>query len=248
MKRTLRLALLAALVLAVSACGGEGDGSEEAEASTIPESSLEFEGELLPTGEYVSDEFRPAISFELGEEGWQTGVEHFTGHNHRRIYVHGESVEMHDYLTLSYAPEGNLVGSLDFFVDPTVYKVVSSYEVEEEPTPEDMVTWLQQNPYLTFEEPQPTSVGGVEGVHFTAVPSRVPEEYVTCGHPCVPLFQTSDHNLFFDVGRSEKVQFLVLEDVEGETVTIAIKAGADRFDEFMPRAQDVLETVEWAGA
>src|SRR3712207_7208218 len=47
---------------------------------------------------------------------------------------------------------------------------------------------------------------------------RSPEEYVTCGHPCVPLFQTSDRNLFYDVGRSEKVLFLILEYVEGETV------------------------------
>jgi hypothetical protein len=84
-------------------------------------------------------------------------------------------------------------------------------------------------------------------VRFEAVPSRVPEEYVTCGHPCVPLFQTSDRNLFYDVGRSEKVLFLVLEDVEGETVTITSKAEANSFDEFMPKAQDVLETVEWTG-
>ncbi len=30
-------------------------------------------------------------------------------------------------------------------------------------------------------------------------------------------------------------------------MTIAVKAGADSFEEFMPKVEDVLETVEWTG-
>jgi hypothetical protein len=39
----------------------------------------------------------------------------------------------------------------------------------------------------------------------------------------------------------------VLEDVKGRTVTIGILGPAKRFDEFLPEALKVLETVKWTG-
>jgi hypothetical protein len=41
---------------------------------------------------------------------------------------------------------------------------------------------------------------------------------------------------------------IVLEDVEGETVTIGIGSQASEFDEFLPEAQKVLESVKWGGS
>ena len=251
MKYVILLMLMASLTLAVMACGGDGGSAEkESTVRTIPEDSLATEGRRLPAGEYVSDEFRPAMSFRLGE-GWQTGVDvyHGPGHSHRRLPAHGESLEMRDTLTLFYAPEGKLVGTLTFFVDPRVYRVVSSYEVEEEPTPEDMAAWLRRNPYLDAGEPEPAAVGGKRGVRFDAAPSRVPEDYITCVEPgsCLPLFQTPNPDVFYDLVRTDKVRFLVLDDLGGETVTIAIKAKVDRFDQFSSKAQQLLETVEWRG-
>ena len=60
---TLLLGLLGALMLALIACGGGGADysdaqEEETRGLTIPENSLEFEGERLSTAKYVSDEFR----------------------------------------------------------------------------------------------------------------------------------------------------------------------------------------------
>jgi hypothetical protein len=44
------------------------------------------------------------------------------------------------------------------------------------------------------------------------------------------------------------VRLIVLEDVEGETVTIGIGSPATEFDDFAPEAQKVLATVKWKGA
>ena len=44
------------------------------------------------------------------------------------------------------------------------------------------------------------------------------------------------------------MRFIVLEDIGGERVTIAVEAPAVDFEEFLPKAQKVIDTVEWEGA
>jgi hypothetical protein len=44
-----------------------------------------------------------------------------------------------------------------------------------------------------------------------------------------------------------KVRFIVLEDVNGKTVTIAVLAPTVKFDETWIKARRVLNTVEWKG-
>jgi hypothetical protein len=44
------------------------------------------------------------------------------------------------------------------------------------------------------------------------------------------------------------VRVIVLEDVEGETVTIGIFSPASEFEEFVPEAQKVIDTVKWSGS
>jgi hypothetical protein len=39
-----------------------------------------------------------------------------------------------------------------------------------------------------------------------------------------------------------------LEDVKGETVTIGFGSTAAEFDEFVPKAQEVLDSVKWRGS
>lgn len=97
LKHAVLMLLLAPLM--VMACS-DNSGSAENKVRTIPEDSLATEGKRLPAGEYVSDEFRPAMSFRPGE-GWRTGVDvyHGPGHSHRRLPAHGESLEMRDTLT-----------------------------------------------------------------------------------------------------------------------------------------------------
>jgi hypothetical protein len=37
-------------------------------------------------------------------------------------------------------------------------------------------------------------------------------------------------------------------DVEGEAVSIGVGSATSEFDEFMPKAQKVLDTVKWGGS
>jgi len=46
----------------------------------------------------------------------------------------------------------------------------------------------------------------------------------------------------------EKVRIIVLEDVKGETVTIDFESLRPDFDEFAPKAEKVLDTVEWTSS
>src|SRR5829696_5222603 len=58
------------LVLALSACGGAGGSAQKEEEQAnkvhhIPEDSQVYEGKPLPAGHYVTEEFRPPMSFDL---------------------------------------------------------------------------------------------------------------------------------------------------------------------------------------
>lgn len=246
----LGVGLVMSLVLILGACG------ERDHASKIPENPPYREAKRISAGGYVSDEFRPAMSFRLNE-GWQTGP--------AADFSYGAFMEMPNSLILSRV-SGSEPTYLEFLVVPKVYEVVSSYEARAHPAPEDMVSWLQNNPYLDAERPEPTSVGGVSGKQFDAVASRIPQEYLYGGYhgtntyyvrhsgnvydegPCLPLFQTlpgyADQSTY-ELCENYKVRFIILEDVRGKTVTISVLAPTIKFDEAWLDAQWVLDTVKW---
>ena len=76
MRRAIRLGLLVIfVVLALSACGAGGGSAQKEEANKvhhIPEDSQTYEGKPLPAGRYVTEEFKPTMSFILGK-GWTRG-------------------------------------------------------------------------------------------------------------------------------------------------------------------------------
>ena len=127
-----------------------------------------------------------------------------------------------------------------------VYDPNESGELRIAPAPEDMLAWLQANPYLKSEEPKPTSVGGEKGVQFDAIVASAPEYPECSGCPDVGLFHLSDGGTS-GVEKGEKIRFIVLEDVKGQTVTIFVETTPVGFDEFTAKAQQVIETVEWKG-
>jgi len=45
----------------------------------------------------------------------------------------------------------------------------------------------------------------------------------------------------------DKAGVIVLEDVEGKTVTIGFFSPPSEFEEFVPEAQKVIDTVKWRG-
>jgi phosphosulfolactate synthase (CoM biosynthesis protein A) len=45
-----------------------------------------------------------------------------------------------------------------------------------------------------------------------------------------------------------KTRLVILEDVQGNTVVIDINTSLSEFDEFMPEAQKVVDSVKWGGS
>jgi hypothetical protein len=117
------------------------------------------------------------------------------------------------------------------------------------PAPKVWVSWFQAHPHLETSEPRPASVGGVQGRRFDTIVSPLPEDYYSedclgAGVPLWPLLW--GHHWCADEGFTSRT--LVLDDVEGETVIIDVWSSFETFEEILPEAREVLETVEWEGA
>ena len=146
-RHTLGLALLLTLVvLAVSACAG-GGGEEKAKARPLPEDPKE-----LRPGLYRSEEFKPSLSFRVGE-GWTSDV-----------------LEISDVLSIKRGEEAGLA----FLKVQEVYKPGTTLEVVE--APKDLVGWFQQHPYLQTDKPEPITIGGIKGVELDVVVEDLPED------------------------------------------------------------------------
>jgi ABC-type amino acid transport substrate-binding protein len=226
-RQTLRLGLFVILVvLAMVACGeggGRAGGGAEAQKEQAKARKVPDYGDLRP-GKYVTDTFEPAFSFRVVGEGWVVG-----GSEERGV------------LDMRQGVEGPV---LSFVNEQKVFDPNKPRDLIDVSAPEDMVAWLQRHPYLQTEEPEPAAIGGLKGVQFDAVVANVPAS--ECGNNCLGLFMIG-LEIPWVVYEKEKVHFIVLEDVRGERVTIAAEARADDFEQFLPKAQKVLDTVEWKG-
>ncbi len=216
------------------AAASEEGAAEAAKARTMPEEGV------LPPGRYsTGDEFEPSFSFELGE-GW-------------RMLPVSEPYS----LKLGYVAPGREVAegkALRFLNVREVFEPRQEdgeVSFEAKPAPEDMVGWMGRHPYLSTDEPQPVEVGGVAGERFDAE-VNVSQGYREaseggCPVTCVPLFRLGGDSVS-RVTEKGKDRFAVLEDARGEMVIIIVSAPVVGFDEFFPKAQRVLDSVEWEGA
>jgi len=208
------------VVLALSACGG---GEKKAKARPLPEDDQK----ALHPGEYRSEEFEPSLSFHVGK-GWSTYTR-----------------EAPDVLRISRGE----TGGLGFTNIHEVYKPTRTGTPNVGEAPEDMVGWFRRHPYLDTTEPEPTTVGGVEGVQIDVIVEDLPESYRgVClgiiGANCVDIARFGDDQILAHP-KVAKVRLIVLEDVEGETVTVYFGSLKAEFDEFAPEAQKVVDSVKW---
>jgi hypothetical protein len=217
--------LVALLALVQSACAGGGGGNEEqakakegAKARTLPP----VEKALRP-GEYRSVKFEPSLSFHVGK-GWWSGEQ-----------------ELPDFMQLASQER---TAFLRFANVKEVYKPGTQDVVE---APQDLVGWLQDHPDLKTGEPEPITVGGVEGVQIDVLVRDLPEDvYGECGAECVDIAPLSgEQGVYFREVNKRRV--IVLEDVKGETVTIDFDAPVALFDEFAPEDKKVVDSVKWGG-
>jgi hypothetical protein len=118
--------------------------------------------------------------------------------------------------------------------------------------PEDIVGWFRRHPYLDTTEPEPTTVGGVEGVQIDVIVEDLPESYrgvclrIT-GADCVDIARFGDDQILAHP-KVAKARLIVLKGVEGETVTMYFGSPRAEFDEFAPEAQKVVDSVKWRGS
>jgi hypothetical protein len=73
----------------------------------------------------------------------------------------------------------------------------------------------------------------------------LPEDYAShCGTDCVELFEQGSGHQVTQFG-GDKTHYVVLEDVKGSTVTIDFGSFVTDFEEFLPEAKKVVESVKW---
>ena len=219
-RQALRLGLLATLVvLALNACTG---GQEQADR---PRPLPEDEKALRP-GEYRSEEFKPSLSFRVGK-GWSS-----------------TPLEASDLLHVMRGETAGLI----FAVPHEVFKPSRTGSRDVVEVPKSLVGWLQHHPYLKTSKPEPVTVGGVKGAQFDVVVEDLPEDYYgVCGQDCVDQAKVADERVLAQT-KGKRTRLIVLEDVEGETVTVALHSQITEFDEFTPKAQKVVDSVKWTGS
>jgi hypothetical protein len=191
-------------------------------------------GATMPDGtvleRYVTTEFEPALSFSLGNE-W--------GLN---------SQETPNLISLA-GPERER-GGLNFINPPLhVFDPSNPSEPKEVPAPEnadEWVSWFRKHPNLDTSKPVLMSVGGESAVRIDATfTSKTDSGTDSPGGPYAPLFRSSGGWI---VSRgATKDRFIIVDVSEGETVIIQVSAPTGTFDEFLPNAQKVLDSVEWKG-
>src|SRR5215211_2284648 len=226
MKYAFKLGLVT-LALTVSACGSSGAEHQQAQAQAKGRPLPKYERAVLPAGRYHTTEFEPSLSFRITGDDWR-----FEGPSGTL----GDP-EHPDYLFFQRVPAAEIA----FF---NLRKLKGVYdprgpagEIEPMPAPDELVGWFQQHPYLKTSKPEPISVAGVKGVQFDVVVVNMQK-----GDRCLSIFALSTGGPS-DACDFHKVRYIVLEDVKG--VPVVIYYGDENFDEFVPVAENVLQSVEW---
>ena len=206
-------------ILVVLTLSACGAGGAKEEAKVRP---LPEDEKALHPGKYHSEEFEPSFSFRVSK-GWNN-----------------VPLETSDKLAIERGGEEppllifrNLQEVYNYDKTGTTPEVVKA--------PKDMVGWFQHHPYLDTEKPEPATVGGVKGVQFDYV---VSEDFPS---GAINLYRYTDGSTG-EFSSGNKGRAIILEDVKGKTVTIGLGCLATEFDDYLPKAQKVLDTVKWGGS
>jgi uncharacterized protein YjbI with pentapeptide repeats len=181
-------------------------------------------------GQHTTDEFDPAFSFEVGER-WKDNRS-----------------ETPTFAEISlWSDSGQPLGQIFFTTPSHVFDPSNPSKLSMVPPPENVeewASWFQRHPNLETSKPVRVSVGGESGVQIDVTPSSTLESYPRdlCVRPCVMLYPPVPIVSL----KGGKDRFVIV-DVGDKTVVIDVAAPVDKFDAFLPKAQKVLNSVEWKG-
>lgn len=247
-------AAMAVAALVAAGCGGEEKPgpSRPVQAGTAATSTTTSAaaagpqpvapGRLEP-GTYTTVEFRPTLSFRVGE-GW------------------GLLGDTENGIALS--PKFDPTTDPDKYLQVTAVKWVfdeplltdkeldANREQHIRPAPRDLIGWLRANPYLKVGPLRPARLGGVRGVQFDVTVKKIP------GPSNCPSFGGPNHCvLLFPItrGNEDPIELVELSgtpsrytlvEVGGQPVLVSVGAPSDQFAAFVAEADKVLKTVSFA--
>ena len=99
-----------------------------------------------------------------------------------------------------------------------------------------MSAWIRNRPELKVEKSEPVAIGGVSG-------TQIGVSVIAPNGGDAVLFRVAHREFFLASEKESRV--IVLEDVSGDTVIIAIEGTKAQLEALNPKAQDVLGSVEW---
>jgi uncharacterized protein YjbI with pentapeptide repeats len=203
------------------------EGATMPDGQKIPSQPQPVEwGRPIPAGEHTIDALEPSFRLKVGK-GWIAS-----------------EPDTPPGLIENPTP---VAGEMLFASPLHVFDPSNPSEPKELPAPDnadEWASWFQGHQNLETSKPSPVSVGGASGMRIDVTLSSTPENYprhLCREEPCVPLYQ--------GIGSyADWKDRYIIVDVEGDTVVIDVSAPASKFEEFLPKAQKVLDTVDWEGA
>jgi hypothetical protein len=244
--------LLFAMVLMLSACAAGGAGKEAAKAQTKDHTAMAYTDEAhsaethplpdlgvppiptnLPPGRYATNAFEPSVSFSVGK-GWAIN--------------NPEKIDHFSIYSRELAKSDKEAGAVLTFVDVrAVFDAQSPTEGNVRSAPKDLLAWFQRHPRLDISKPAPTTIGGVSAVRFEASVTSLSKEGLDECPDCLPVFGLQ-YDEPVSILKEYKQRITLVEGLSGESVAIILYAPPEQFDSYLPKAQEVLKTVEWKGA
>ncbi len=241
-----------ATVLVASACaGGHDEGAAEAHAAKahaagsrteaahtdktrpLPDLGLPPTPANLTPGGYATEGFEPPLSFRVGK-GW--AMNNPEKEDHFSIY------------SRDFAESDKESGAVLAFVDVrAVFDAKEPTEDNIRPAPKDLLAWFRQHPRLDISRPVVTSVGGLPAERFYASVSSLPKKTLDECPDCLPVFGLR-YQEPISIVKGFKQQITLVEGPGGESVAIILYAPPGQFDSYLPKAQEVLNTVAWGKA
>ena len=209
------------------------DAANSAKTRPLPDPGTPPTPTNLSPGRYATNEFKPSVALSVGK-GWAINNPEKT--DHFSIY------------NRDFAKSDKEAGAVLTFVDVrAVFDPQSPTEGNVRSAPKDLLVWFQKHPRLDISKTVPTTVGGVSAVRFDASVSSLPKERLDECPKCLPVFGLQ-YEEPVSILKEYKQRITLVEGLSGESVAIILYAPPDQFDSYLPKAREVLNTVEWKSA